>query len=219
MSCDFQNLCLNDLPELPSLVLQKRSDGLAVGHDSLLLARTLKLITGQRLLDLGCGQGVIALMLAAREKIQITGLELFDELLTIAKENQTANQHLLRGDVQWVCRDLRDRLSDDLTNSFDVVVMNAPYFAVGQGRIPPDPLRAAARFETQGTIGDWAQAANRLLRPGGMVHLVCRPDRLQQWQDILEEKKFTIHRVSSVRADENQSQPTWNLIEAKLNNG
>ncbi len=127
-----------------------------------------------RVLDAGCGAGTVALCLAARRADwRLAGLERDEATAELARANVAANGWreriaIHRGDLaRW-------RPQGPL---FDAVATNPPWLDPAQGSAPPDPQRAAARVETM-PLARWIENCLRLLRPGGALHLLHRPERL-----------------------------------------
>jgi len=79
------------------------------------LVRFAKIKAGQRVLDVGCGTGVVSLG-AAREGAQVTGIDLTPELIVTAKEHAT----LARLNIDYLEGDAEKLSFPD--ESFDVVV-------------------------------------------------------------------------------------------------
>ena len=152
--------------------------GPRVSLDSLLLAHFAAARRGERLgrvLDLGCGGGVVFLALARHDPCaQLVGVELQPELVALARRNAALNGCEERALV--LAADLRCRLPLDPA-SFDLVVANPPFTEAGAGRTPR-PDRAAARQELTCTIADVVAAARRHLRPRGALALVFPAERL-----------------------------------------
>ena len=150
-----------------------------LGTDSVLLADFVPLAGARRGFDLGCGGGILTLLLLARsEKLVMTGLELLPSAAAAAKENLKENALEGRGDI--VCGDIRAARELFCAGSADLVVANPPFFPVGSGALPPDPERAAARAEGSCTLGELCAAAGWLCRTGGRFCLVHRPERLSE---------------------------------------
>lgn len=150
-----------------------------LGTDSVLLADFVRADAHRRGIDLGCASGALALLLLARApKLRMTGLELVEEAALLARENMEANGLSSRCEI--VCGDLRAHRALFPAGSFDLVVVNPPYYPVGSGALSPDPDRAAARGELQCTLGDVCAAAAFLCQTGGSVCLVHKPERLSQ---------------------------------------
>lgn len=149
-----------------------------LGTDSVLLA-AFAAGRGARGIDLGCGSGILSLLLLWGDpRLRMTGLELAEEAAAIARENLAQNGLDGRGDI--VTGDIRRVRELFPTGSFDLVVSNPPYFPLGAGASAPDALRAGAREERYCTLEDLCAAAAWLLGTGGRFCLVYRPERLSE---------------------------------------
>ncbi|MBN1868240.1 methyltransferase [Candidatus Sumerlaeota bacterium] len=214
-------LSIADLCGLPDLDFETGSPGMAPGHDSLALARYARVAARERVLDLGTGQGIVALMLAARETVHVIGVEREKRVLAAAQRNARRNAERLQGRVTWLCADLRslsrnrDTMAPTETEGFfDLATMNPPFMRVGEGRISPDSARAAARQETHGVLVDWIEAAARALRRGGRLALIQRIARGDETLAALAEAGFSI--VDRVRlSDTPGRKPGWLLATAR----
>ncbi len=139
--------------------------------DALLLAASAEVTSGARVLDLGCGNGVIAIALASLyEPASVNGLELQEGLADQAERNIVLNGFedsvsIIRGDV----RSARTLLN---SSSYDQVVMNPPYFPKRDGRVNPNSERAVARHEVMGTLSDFVAAARYGLVNKGSVLVI-----------------------------------------------
>src|SRR2546428_6710849 len=112
--------------------------------DSILLGRFARPRAPERVLELGTGCGVVAIMTAAiycpRE---VVALELQPELAPLAARNAMLND--LR-EVRVVCGDLRAHHIHGLAPaSFDYIVANPPYRTLRNGRESPNASRRIAR--------------------------------------------------------------------------
>lgn len=147
--------------------------------DSVLLADFVPADGTLRGIDLGCGGGILSLLLLARTKtLHMTGLELLPEAAALAGENLERNGLRERGSM--LAGDIREIRRSLPAGSFDLAVSNPPYFPLGSGELSPDPARAAARGETSCTLEELCAAAAWLLRSGGRFCLVYRPERLAE---------------------------------------
>ena len=147
------------------------------GTDSFLLGAFPKTKAGERVCDLGCGTGLLGVLLLARQPgLTVTGVELSPQAAALAEKTAAANGF---GDAMTVHQaDLR-RLDGLLpAGGFDLCVCNPPYFQPGRGATAADDALRTARCEAETTIQDVCAAASRLLRWGGRLALCFRPDRL-----------------------------------------
>ena len=156
----------------------RNSPQIPLGTDSLLLADFAAAGRASRGVDLGCGSGILSLLLLwGDEALRMTGLELQEETARLARENLAANGLSARGSV--LCGDIREVRALFPVGSFDLVVANPPYFPAGSGARSPDPVRAAAREEGC-TLEELCGAAAWLLPTGGRFCAVHRPERLSE---------------------------------------
>jgi tRNA1Val (adenine37-N6)-methyltransferase len=151
-------------------VVQPRR-GYRFSLDALLLADFAARLPGQRIVDLGCGSGVVGFVLAARRPTaRVIGVEIQPALCEAARRGVRLNG--LADRVAVVEGDLRR--ADELwpAGSFDLAVCNPPYFAPRRGRPSPDAGRAVARHSLTCEIADVLRAARHALRPHGRLALV-----------------------------------------------
>ena len=134
--------------------------------DSVLLADFAAVRGGDKGVDLGCGSGLLMLLLLLREGgLRMTGLEIQPEALRLAEENLRLNT--LRERSELVCGDLRETVKRLPNGGFDFVISNPPYFPPESGRMPADAARETARGETALALPELCAAASRLCRSGG----------------------------------------------------
>ena len=148
-------------------------DGYRVAVDAVLLAAALEPAPGAAVLDLGCGVGSVGLCLAwRRPDLQVTGLD--REPLFVAMARANAETNGMRDRLQILEGDVRH----PPPQRFDHVAMNPPYLKAGTATVSAHPLKAAATAESGAALADWIACARAVLKPGGMLTLIHRADRL-----------------------------------------
>lgn len=156
--------------------LQKKR-GYRFSLDSLLLAHFVRLKKKDRVIDLGTGSGVIAVITACRrECAEVVGIEIQEELVDMARRNVVLNGleekvEILQGDVKNI-----KALFD--SGVFDVAVLNPPYRNVHSGRVNPDEQKSIARHEIKGSLSDFLNASAHLLKPAGRLYAIYPAPRL-----------------------------------------
>lgn len=127
-----------------------------------------------RVLDVGCGCGLIGLMAAQRGAAEVTMIEIDPAAAAEAAANAAASPWADRLTV--LCADF---LSYAPSSPFDSIISNPPFFATGL--TAPDPRRAAARHESALTPRAFMHRCASMLTPQGTLSLILPPDRLPDW--------------------------------------
>ena len=179
-------------------VIQRRS-GFRFALDSLLLTRFLELRGQERIVDLGTGNGVIALSLAVLNRdVEVVGVELQEAMVERAERGSALNGveervRVIRGDVRAVEEHLPPR-------SFDVAVCNPPYRPPRSGRVNPDRERLLARHEVEGGLADFVRAGACLLRHRGRMCLVYPSERAVELFAVMRRHRLEPRRVRFVHS-------------------
>lgn len=159
------------------LKLLQSEQGYRFSIDSLLLANFVYTGANERLVDLGVGNGVIALILARRPGVkQVTGIDIQEELVSLARRNVILNDQTAK--VEICLADIREIKNVLPPESFGVAVFNPPYHRSGAGRINPLRQKAIARHEIKAALPDFLAAARYLLSPPGRAYAIYPASRM-----------------------------------------
>ena len=176
------------------LTVYQHKTGYRFSIDSVLLAGFVRPGKGRRLVDLGCGCGIIALLLAGRyADLRMWGVEIQPALAALARRNVTANG--MAGRIRILEIDMR-ALSQSMTGGVvDGACCNPPFGRARSGRINPNTEQALARHEIQISLPALTGVARRILRTGGRFSLIFPADRLtdllcQMRADNIEPKRL-----------------------------
>ncbi len=171
--------------------------GMKIGTDAVLLGAWADVANCQRLLDIGTGCGVIALMMAQRTKevqAQVDAIDVEVNAAGQAKENASCSPWANRISVKHCSV---DELASSKSNCYDHCVCNPPYF---ENSLPSQNSRQRiARHAGQLTRNSLLSAAKKLLVPNGKLSLVLP---FVQHDSIVELAKtfgFHLQRRTSVR--------------------
>lgn len=142
-----------------------RSKQYPLYEDSLRLVEFARIHAHDRVVDLGAGNGILAIYAAALYGGTYTGVDTDAGALELAKRSAARNGQPIAF-MQMDVLEATDRLG---RGQFDHVLMNPPYFTTG------DPgARGAARHADSDLLHAWCAAAFRLLNNGGKLS-VCYP--------------------------------------------
>ena len=87
-------------------------------------------------MDMGCGCGIISLILGARyQDVQITGVEIQKELAFLAEKNVMQNR--LDNRIRILHQDIRNLTRAEVTQPADILVSNPPYTKIAIGSLNP----------------------------------------------------------------------------------
>lgn len=175
-----------------------------LGQDSILLSDFAAPPAGGSVLDLGCGNGALCVLLCARfARLNVTGVEIQPELAQLARDNAEHNR--LADRMSVVEGDLKQHKALFYNRKFDYIICNPPYFVQGSGYSAAGAQRRGAREEQHCTMEDAIRAAGALVKFGGRAAFVHRPERLAESMSAfsacgLEPKRlrFVHQRASSV---------------------
>lgn len=138
-----------------------------VGTDGTLLGAWAE--GGPRIIDVGTGTGLVALMMAQRfPQSFITAVEIEADAAAQARDNVSHSPFADR--IQVLEADVRK-----LEGQWDSIVCNPPFFS--NSLQPKVAARALARHDESLTLSDLATTANRLLSPEGMLSVVVPANR------------------------------------------
>ncbi len=161
--------------------------GYRAGIDAVFLAASTPALPGETVLEIGAGVGVASLCLAKRVPgLQITGLEIQKNLVTIAKENVRRNGlqdnvSILEGDLFKIPKQLSQL-------NFDHVIVNPPYYQEGNSIGAPNRSKFIATVVTGMTIEDWVAFALRRLKPNGCFTLIYLSEQLDRLLSCIKPK-------------------------------
>lgn len=194
-------------------VLKQDNALLKLGTDAMLLSDFARIPTNAKVADLGCGNGAIFILLAARHSAcELHGIEIQQPSFLLAQENIRLNRLSARAFAYHA--DLRALPETLVPGSFDVVVSNPPYMKAGSGLVTENLALQKARMEVDCTISDVCRAAARLLKFGGSFSLVYRPDRLAELFSALKENGLAPKRMRMVQ-NKVDAEPSLVLLEAR----
>lgn len=148
-----------------------------VGTDGVLLGAWAR-VGGLRLLDIGTGTGLLALMAAQRSpEARVTAVEIDPEAFAQAKENVGRSPFADR--IEVLLQDIR---SYEPPRPFETILCNPPFFS--EDTLPPSASRALARHASLLSFGDLISVVSqRLLAPDGVFHVILPYGESNQFEN------------------------------------
>ncbi|EYR83411.1 methyltransferase [Shinella sp. 838] len=165
-------------------VVQPKGIGHRSGMDAMLLAALVDGEGPTRVADLGAGAGAAGLAVAAcNEKAEVLLVERSPLMAGFARKSIalaanaafSARVGVLEADVGLAgTARVAAGLADE---AFDQVIMNPP-FNDRIGSRTPDALKAEAHAMEQNLFERWIRTAGAILKPGGQLSLIARPESI-----------------------------------------
>ena len=194
---------LDDLTVGGLKILQAKN-GYRFSIDPVLLSAFIPSLNNARLVDLGTGNGIIPLLLAARKEAQsITGVEIQPDMVERARRSVELNG--LEETIRIVPGDIRELPEELPAGGYDVVTVNPPYRAPDTGRVAPGSERAMARHELSGGLADFLNAAASLLKSGGRFYIVYLADRVAELLSEMRSCRLEPKRLRTVHPHEGEA--------------
>ena len=182
------------------------------GMDAVLLSGFARAKKQERCLDLGCGNGIIPILMEAKtEGKHFTGLEIQPESADMAKRSVALNG--LQDRIDIVEGDIKDASKIFGASSFHVVTTNPPYMTAQHGLTNVYEAKTIARHEVLCNLEDIIRESARLLMPGGRFYMVHRPFRLAEIISLMVQYRMEPKRMRLVYPYVDR-EPNMVLIEA-----
>jgi tRNA1(Val) A37 N6-methylase TrmN6 len=165
--------------------LEQPKAGFRVAIDTVFLASAVPAMTGENILDMGCGVGGAMLCVACRvDGLCGTGVEIQQELVEICRRNFARNGFAV---------DLRVRQGDvlslpvELREVFDHVMINPPFHQEARHDVSENRIKKTANTEKNGDLILWLGAAGAALKTAGTLTVIHRADRRDEIVSHLHE--------------------------------
>lgn len=137
-----------------------------VGTDSMVLGASVNHYNPKRILDIGTGNGVIALMMAQKfEKSEITGIEIQKACSAVAKSNYNNSIYSDRLDLLNA-----DFIDYQFSDKFDLIVTNPPFFENSTESLNTE--RNISRHQSTMKLKDLLSTAANNLNFNGAIWLI-----------------------------------------------
>lgn len=181
----------NSYFQFKQFTIQQDACAMKVGTDGVLLGAWCPVSPSDAVLDIGCGTGLIALMIAQRNAKTVDGVEIEPAAANQARQN-TANSPW--GDkINIIEADIR-QFATTASHRYDLIVCNPPYF-IGSLK-NPDPNRTLARHADNLPFDELLEAVRLLLNPNGRFCLILPFEESKRLIDeAIRQQLFLTHTV------------------------
>ena len=186
-------------------IIQERS-AMKVGMDGVLLGAWVDTSGAERILDIGTGTGLIALMMAQKNNLaQIDAIEIDSDALLEATVNiqQSSWSNRIKTELCSF-----QEFSERTDRKYDLIVSNPPFFT--NGVKAPLENRAQARHSDSLPLKVLISGAAGLLCENGRIALVLPVESLQEITQLADLNKLYISRLCRVKP--NPVKPVFRIL-------
>ena len=207
---------LDDL-QCNGLKLIQRPDAFRFGTDSVLLADFAAPRRNDRAVDLGCGTGAIAMLMAAHQPgLHVDAVEIQPLIADMARRSVLLNNMQAFIDVHEM--DMREAWRSIGAGLRSLVVCNPPYGRSGAALESVTDAKRIARHEGDLPPCDIARSASMLLKNGGRFCVIYPAPRAFEMMQAMQENHLAPKRIRTVHGVEGRA-PKFVLMDAVKGGG
>ncbi len=186
---------LNYLLGYPNLKVYQDDSMFKFSIDSVLLPNFVTLSKKKgRILDIGCGNGVIPIVLTTRTSNHIDGVEIQKDVYELAKRSVEYNN--LEDQISIYNEDIKEFSKNSETDMYDTITCNPPYFK--DMKQNDDLHKTYARHEETLNVEEVMVIAKKLLKNNGNIAIVHRTERLIDIISAMKENNIEPKKIQFV---------------------
>lgn len=189
---------VNYLLGYKNLKIVQNTDMFNFSLDSVLLPNFVTLNKNTaKILDIGCGNAPIPLILSTKTSAKIIGVEIQKDVYELALKIVKMND--LEKQIEIINDDINNIYTYFETESFDTVVCNPPYFKVATTpNLNTIEYKTIARHEIKLNLEQIINIAKKVLKNNGNIAMVHRPERLSDIITIMRKNNIEPKRIRFV---------------------
>ena len=187
---------INDILGYKNRKIYQDDNFFSFSLDSVILANysTIRK-SDKKILDLCSGNGVVPLIMSLRTDKKIIGVEIQEDLVKLA--NKSIKYNKLDKQINMICSDIKEFITKDRYDSYDLITCNPPYFN-NYDRVNLSYEKKIARHEILINLEEVISISSKLLKNGGNLSLVHRPERLVEIISLFNNYNIGISRIKFI---------------------
>lgn len=207
---------LNDLVGFKDLKIYQNPEWFSFSLDSVLLPNFVTLNKNiKTIMDLGCGNAPIPLILSTKTDAKIIGVEIQKDCYDLAIKSVLYNH--LEDRIELLNLDMKELKNTYSSDSIDVITCNPPYFKyLETSNLNDDEHKMIARHEKMITLEEIIVLSRYLLKNNGVLAMVHRTDRLIEIINLFEKYGIEVKKLCFVYPKMN-TESNMVLIEGRKN--
>lgn len=195
---------INDLVWYQNLKIVQDTEMFNFSLDSVLLPNFVTLNKNiEKILDIGCGNCPIPLILSTKTSAHIVGVEIQKDVYELAQQSVKLNK--LTAQISLINEDINILNEKIPTETFDVITCNPPFFQnISSSRVNKNDYKTIARHEVKLNLSQLMKIAKKLLKNNGRIALVHRPERLLDILTLMRENNIEPKKICFVYPKKNK---------------
>lgn len=190
----IEDLCLDELKIIQSPSLYRFTS------DAVILANFIVAKPSDKLLDLGTGSGIIAILATYKNKLKnVVGVEIQSELADMASRSVKLNE--LENAIKIFNADIK-KIQELNLPEFDIIACNPPYKKQNTSKLNQSESDKIARHETTTTLKEICQIASKNLKFGGKFYVCLDSDRTAELLFELKNSKLEPKKMFFTQSSE-----------------
>lgn len=167
------------------------------------------------IMDIGCGNAPIPLILSTKTSCNIIGVEIQKEVYNMALESININKK--ENQISIINADINELYKNLETDSFDVITCNPPFFKYqSTSNVNESDYKTIARHEVKLNLSQLFVIAKKLLKNNGVIAIVHRPERFVEVVEEMKKNNIEPKRVQFIYPKTNMEANIM-LIEGSKN--
>ncbi len=184
--------------QLEGLKIIQDPKGFCFGIDAVLLSHFVKVKRTHRIVEFGTGTGIIPILLAGKTQFEhLYAFEVQEEVADMARRSVKLNH--LEDRIEIIKANLKESLQYFDKGTIDTIVSNPPYMSTDGGIKNPSDKKAISRHEVLCTLEDIIVNASSLLKPGGNLYMIHRPNRLADLIYLCKQNKLEPKEIRMIQ--------------------
>ena len=199
-----------------NMYIMQDTEGFNFSLDSVLLPNFVtinKNITN--VLDIGCGNAPIPLILSTKTSAHIVGVEIQKQSFLLAKQSVEING--LEEQISLINKDIKDFADKCESDTYDIITCNPPFFKINpKSNLNKNDMKTIARHEVLLNLEVIMKISRKLLKNNGIIGIVHRPERLVEILMVMKKYNIEPKKIRFVYPKKD-SESNILLIEGKKN--
>lgn len=189
--------------------VEQHYSALKVGTDGVLLGSWCSIVGAKKVLDIGCGTGLIALMVAQRNpEAEIIAIDISPEAIKDCETNFKSSPWSKRVEAKEIA--LQEFVNQEV-DPFDLIICNPPYFK--NSLKSEKSNKNLARHDDSLPFSLFFELVSRLLNAKGRFSIIIPYERADEAIVIAKKNSLNVFKNCSVFATINSHKPIRSLIE------